>query len=72
MIELDAELDVSSLNKVDYKKTSIINDNSDTKLFKIAYKIGNKQMLKILLLSKVNNRSKSSTIPDTYRAMNII
>lgn len=49
MIELEANLNIKSKKKVYYKSDSIKEDAVGTKLFKIAHKIGNKDMLSLFM-----------------------
>ena len=49
MINIGADLNITSKLKVQYKMENVVDDEVDTPLFRIAYKIGNKDMLSLLM-----------------------
>ena len=50
MADLGADLNIKSKKPINYKMEGVQNDNANTSLFKIAYKIGNKDMLSIMMI----------------------
>ena len=70
MIELEANLNIKSKKKVYYKSDLIKEDAVGTKLFKIAHKIGNKDMLSLFMAFQEQNGS--NLIHETMQANDII
>ena len=71
MAELGADLSVASKQKVEYKMEGVEDDEANTPLFKIAYKIRSKDMLSLMMTYKPPE-GENNIVQATIKARDII
>lgn len=65
MTDLGADLNIRSKKPIYYKMEGVQDDAENTSLFKIAYKIGNKDMLSIMMIQ--STKSGESMVQEAMR-----
>lgn len=65
MTDLGADLNIRSKKPIYYKMEGVQDDVENTSLFKIAYKIGNKDMLSIMMIQ--STKSGESMVQEAMR-----